>query len=360
MRNEWIKEFKQPMNWLYIAICLILPIIIFTGFSKDWFGGFYRQSNADRLQVDIALMQFEKVDVKYGDDIYQNLAEQESLLARRYNSMLFNQPEKFKEVSYELAQKELTARESKNFLEIKDFQPPLYEVQKNNALFEYLVKHNAPYVVTPLTQASFLITCLLIFGLIWFPICAVLTSKALTDELQHKSLTKTQPNSFWQRTSRKLLSKMTIIIFGLMSSTAISLLLVTFFGDDTNDFSYKTIVHFLKFTLIDNWQWLVIYISYLIVMFLFTFVLSVFLNQTSKSFSLTLLIELAVYFFIILIGDSGKLSPLFFGYYLVPSKLFEGRFMLPMINPLTGFAYLMIFTILLIMVINIVRRRSNR
>lgn len=360
MRFEFIKEIKQPLVLFFLTFCVILPLVLFIGLKKELFGGFYQENRLDTIQVEALLMQYEKVDVELGDSMYQGLVLEESLLARQYNSVLFDEPDKFKDVSYELESLKKTLQTNPDYDKIADFQAPAYQTEKNFQLFSYLKEHNQPYILKPVSIGAFLIVVFSAIGVVWFAVCAALTSRVLEDDLNHSSIIKGQPYRFSQRMFRKFCVLLILSLVGFLLIFITSLGLTQFYGDPVNDFSYKEIVYLLDFVIINYWQWLIGFIIYLIIMLVFTFLLSILFNQLTKNFSLTLLLELALYVLTLFIGYSDKLTPAFIGYYLMPTALFEGRFLSSMLNPLGGTVYLSVASILLIGAITMVRKVGTR
>lgn len=354
---------KKPINIVFLFLSIILMIISFFYVYTDQYDTFENQNRRADYQIDGALLSFEMVDTAEGSPIYQNLALQKREIAKQLNSVLFEKPDKYIETGKELAKLREDLRKEKGFNhEIEMLQPPLSKTKMDNIYFTHVLKTNEIVYLKPETFSTLSLFFFSILGIIWFPVCAFLTANILEDEYEHKSLLKGLPETFLSRCLRRYRTLSKFFIIGLLGALLLGFMLTQLFGNGVNDLGQSQVVQLISVTILKNWQVILLYIFYLVILFSFVFTLSIFLNVLLKNFYLTLILEMIFYALTILLPEFISESPWYLGAYLIPTYLLEGRFLTNttsvFLNPIVGMGYLLMTTYLLVLLISLMSKRG--
>ncbi|MEG0256392.1 MAG: hypothetical protein RR554_11010 [Vagococcus sp.] len=363
MGEEFKSILKKPINLLFIGVGMILVSVLFMIVSTNQYDTFEKQNKRESYQIAGSMLAFQFVDVDEGNPIYQNLSEQTQIIARQLNSVLFDQPKKYIESSYEMTKLRKELRQEEGFnKDIELLQPTLAKIKMDDAYFSYLLKNDETVYLKPETFSTLSLLFFSILGVLWFPICAFLTANILEDEYEHKSLVKGQPITFLKRCLKKYLALFSLFMLNIGSGLILCLGLTQLFGNSVNDLNNYTVVQLISFSILRNWQVILLNVLYLAVLFSFVFVLSVFLNVLLRNFYLTLIIEMLFYSLTILLPEFISDSPWYLGGYLIPTYLFEGKFLTDsssaLLNPLFGMGYLLVMSGVLLFLISSLSKRG--
>lgn len=361
--EEFKNTLKKPINLLFVSLGMILMVILFMIVYTNQYDTFEKQNKREGYQIAGSLLSFQFVDVDEADPVYQNLASQTSVIARQLNSVLFDQPKKYIESSYELTTLRKNIRKEKGFSkEIEMLQPSLAKVKMDDTYFGYLVNNDETVYLKPETFSTLTLFFLSILGILWFPICAFLTANILEDEYEHESLVKGQPITFVKRCLKRYMELFVLLVISLGSALVLGYFLTHFLGNGVNDLNNAQVVQLLSFTILTNWQVILLYLIYLTILFSFVFILSIFLNILLRNFYLTLILEMIFYALTILLPDFISKSPWYLGGYLIPTYLFEGKFLTDtsssLLNPVFGISYLLLVSFLLLVLVSLLSKRG--
>ena len=363
MIGSFRNMLKKPINIIFLFISMILMSVSFIYVYTDQYDTFENQNRRADYQVDGALLAFEMVDTAEGSPVYQNLALQKREIAKQLNSVLFEKPDKYIESGNELAKLREELRKEKDFNhEIEILQPPLAKTKMDSTYFTHVLKTNETVYLKPETFSTLSLFFFSILGIVWFPVCAFLTANMLEDEYEHESLLKGLPESFLMRCLRRYGTLFKFFIIGLLGALFLAFGFTQLFGNGINDLGNSQVVQLISFTILKNWQVMLLYIFYLIVLFTFVFTLSIFLNVLLRNFYLTLILEMIFYALTILLPEFISESPWYLGAYLIPTYLLEGRFLMntssTFLNPIVGMGYLLMITFLLLLLISLMSKRG--
>ena len=343
---------KKPLNLLVVALISCLMIGTFIYVHTNQYKTFELRNKVEAIQLEATLLSYPIVNSTEGDPVYQNLLLQKQEVAKQLNSVLFNQPEKYAVTGLELAKLRKDIREEKEFNEtVKALQPAIGTILSDELLYTALKKNGQQVILKPESMGSLSLLFIGVLGLIWFPMCAFLTSNILEDEFEHESLVKGQPKTLIKRTLNKGISLYVTLLLGMILAFVIGILLTQFLGDSMNDWRHVNVIQIWNLMVQKNWQIVLWYSLYFTILYFFTFLLSVFLNVVFRNGYLTLIIEILIFALAMILPEFVARSPWFIGGYLLPTNLFQGHYLLTekqsLLNPVFGMLYLVCFGLVL-------------
>ena len=350
------KSNKKNIFASIIVAVFILGLVVFV--KTEEIGNSIKDKSAEFQSASIAVNKFQNVDASdrsRASKIYKNLVLQRQLLATQIAALKMSKPDMFLNTSIELTDLREQSYSLKDFDKVASHIPSNTENQLNSVLYENMKKTGGDISIDSLSYFHFLAYLFALIGSIWFIFISIYSSGIMIEDFRHTSLIKGYPITFDKYVIAKCISFMLIVGVLILEIFICSLPLIYFKG--LGDSSYPISVFVGDFVVYPIYKYLLITILYMLVIAIFTILLSVILNVLLKNMYLTLFVQLLLYIFPILFPNMMNIIPFNPFNYLNITNLLQGK-TLDLVNPVVltstnGFIYLGISIVIMIVIIKL-------
>jgi len=215
---------------IYIVLLLSLLTGIFYIAQQRNSYKLQKNNQSETLQIDIALLDYRQMASEEGSELYQNILEQASQIARQSNALLFKDEKKFIDTSIELTAIQEKAQTLDGFAEIVSLQKTRTQIQRDKVYYQNLKKDHETLSLGKQSFGRLLVSLLSMLGFVWFPLMSLVNSRLVVEEKDHESLVKGQPRSLIQRLVR-ICGKRFLVIMGIFIGSISYLALLQFFDN---------------------------------------------------------------------------------------------------------------------------------
>lgn len=292
------KISKKNLKYRILLIAAVLLAIIQTFFTLSQNRQVLLEENsADRLAVQSVLSEFKKVDLSApdakNDPLYTNLVQQSELLARKEQTLLFNNCPLFIDTSIELSTIRKDFRSLPGAENYASYLPAPSDNQLENAFYTRIKKADIPLMTQNNTIVMSMLTLFSLLGILWFPMTTLITNDLLLEELRHLSLT----NGFPLALKKRLLTKIGFTTgFLLLALGAVYLVCMAFAVHfPIGDLNYPVPVFLTSYTTLPFIGYLGILTFYFLLLAVFACLLSIVLNYLLNDFYLSLFFSFGLY-----------------------------------------------------------------
>lgn len=350
------KSNKKNILACIIVAVFVLGLVIFV--KTEEIGNSIKDKSAEFQSASIAVNKFQNVDASdrsRASKIYKNLVLQRQLLATQIAALKMSKPDMFLNTSIELTDLREQSYSLKDFDKVASHIPSNTENQLNSVLYENMKKTGVDISIDSLSYFHFLAYLFALIGSIWFIFISIYSSGIMIEDFRHTSLIKGYPITFDKYVIAKCISFMLIVGVLILEIFICSLPLIYFKG--LGDSSYPISVFVGDFVVYPIYKYLLITILYMLVIAIFTILLSVILNVLLKNMYLTLFVQLLLYIFPILFPNMMNIIPFNPFNYLNITNLLQGK-TLDLVNPVVltstnGLIYLGISIVIMIVIIKL-------
>ncbi|KAF1301140.1 MULTISPECIES: hypothetical protein [Enterococcus] len=287
------------------------------------------ENSAARQAVQSILSQFKKIDPSeqetQKDPLYFNLIQQSELLARKEQALLFENWKLLNEASLELVEVResfLTLPGSKKY---QSYLPTLAENQLEKTFFQKIQKDHIPLITENSTLVMAMISLIVSLGFLWFPLNALISSDLLLEEMNHLSVTNGYPISFRKR----ILLKISFLFGIFLLVLFLILLLAGIMGifSPIGSLCYPVPIYIQNYQTVPFWLYLFLIIGYLLMLTLFTTLLSLSLNYLLNNLYITIFTSFGLYLLPYFFPNFMKSLWFLPSIFLNPVQLLQGEFL---------------------------------
>ncbi|MGX6971182.1 hypothetical protein [Vagococcus bubulae] len=331
-----------------IYIVLLLSILTGIFYIAQQRNSYKLQKNnqSETLQIDIALLDYRQMASEDGSELYRNLLEQASQIARQSNALLFQDERKFIDTSIELTAIQEKAQTLDGFADIVSLQKTRTQIQRDKVYYQNLKQDHETLSLGKQSFGRLLVSLLSMLGFVWFPLMSLVNSRLVVEEKDHESLVKGQPRSLIQRLVR-ICGKRFLVIMGIFIGSISYLALLQFFDNKLfGDFGSVEVIKQQVFVVISVLGKMSYFVLFGALLYLASFLLSIMLNTITNNSYVTVIVECLVYSLLFLFPSIIQLSVFQWLGILSPSLIIDGQW-----NLSTNQGLIILITMILILFI---------
>ena len=336
--------------WRTLKTCLIIErsnrsnlysflfvIALIAGFmyiaSDENFNNPLNESTSEYQSASSAISKFEVVDVNavnFDGNLYGSLTRLRQALSLKLAALKAEN----EDMLYSGLTRVIEFREevyaSKQYPLVRDQIPAKIHNDNERIMLETLIEKEIVYKQDPLQYWQFLLAVFAFIGIAWFPLLSFYTSGIMIEDFSHSSILKGYPVRFSQYVISKSFTKLLMIFSFIILIFIVSLPLIYYKGIGEAD--YPVIIYNGESIAYTIPQYILLCISIMFIVAIFTLLLSIILNMVFKNMYITLFIEMLLFFLPIIFPSLVSVVPYNPFNFLNFNMIIEGG-ALSLINP---------------------------
>ncbi|KGR77119.1 ABC transporter permease [Ureibacillus sinduriensis] len=296
LKNDFLIERTNKKNMI---ACLIVAIFVFGFFSYTKIENSQRlidEKASEYQSVASALTKFQTADaMDYGNgsDLYYNLLQQQRYVVNQSMAMKVDRPQLYLESGIKLAELRANAFDMEGYEKVATNLPSRTENQLDSLFYQFMDRTGMVVTQDALSFFPFLLDLFMVLGSFWFIFMSIFSCGILIEEFHHTSLIKGYPVSFDKYVLAKCASSMFWVGILIAEIFICSLPFIYFYG--LGDANYPVAIFDGNFKVIPTIEYIGIALVYIILISIFTVLLSVILNVLLKNMYLTLFVQLLLF-----------------------------------------------------------------
>ena len=314
--------------WRTLKTCLIIErsnrsnlysflfvIALIVGFmyiaSDDNFKNPLSESTSEFQSTSSAISKFQVVDVvdetTEEDNIYGSLTRLRQAISLKLAAFKTDSEDMF----YAAYKRIFKAREeiyaSEDYPIVRDLIPTEIHNDNERLLIETLQEKEILYTQDPLHYWQFLLAIFAFIGIAWFPLLSFYTSGIMIEDFRHSSILKGYPVRFSEYVISKSFTKLLIIVGFIVLIFIVSLPLIHYKGIGVSD--YPVVIYNGESVAYTIPQFILLCVGIMLIISIFTLLLSIIFNMVFKNMYITLFIEMLLFFLPIIFPSLVSLIP---------------------------------------------------
>lgn len=302
---------KSNRSNLYSLLFVTLLIAGFMYIASDeLFNNPLVDATSEYQSASSAISKFQVVDVEAveeGGNLYGILTRLRQAIALKLAALRLDK----EDILYKATERVITQREhvykAEDYEIVRDLIPSKIHSENEKVFVQTLSEKEIPYKKESLEYWPFLLMIFTFIGFAWFPLLSFYTSGIMIEDFQHTSILKGYPVRFDQYVIAKSVTKMIMIISFIALIFIASLPLIQYKGLGISD--YPVIVYNGTSVAYTIPQYIILCISIMLVIAVFTLLLSIILNMIFKNMYITLFIQMLLFFLPIMFPSLISLLP---------------------------------------------------
>lgn len=254
-------------------------------------------ATAEYQSASSALSKFQVVDVSEegdGSNIFRNITIQRQAIALKLAALNLDREKYYYKGSLKLIDIREKGYEIERFPIVADLIPSKIHNDRDRLYINSLLETETSYKQDSLAYLPFLLILFSMIGTVWFVFLSFYTSGIMIEDFRHTSILKGYPVRFDKYVIAKSMTKLALIVGFIALIFIISLPLIYFKG--LGDTAYPVVVFNGELVVYSIVQYIGMCIINMIVIAVFTMLLSIILNVLLKNMYLTLFIQLILFF----------------------------------------------------------------
>ena len=287
---------------LYSLVFVALFIIGFMFIvSDDNFGNPLVDTNTEYQSISTAMSKFQIVDAnapENSDTTYSKLIQLRQMISLKSAGLKMDKEEILYKASNRMINLRDAVYKSEEYNLVKDLVPPKIHNENERAFVNALWEREITLNQDSLQYWQFLLIVFSVIGIAWFPFLSLYTSGIMIEDFQHSTILKGYPVRFDQYVIAKGITKLFLILSFIALIFIISLPLIQVKGIGVAN--YPVIVYSDSPVAYTIPQYILLCLTIMFVITIFTLLLSIIFNMIFKNLYITLFIQLILYFLPIL------------------------------------------------------------
>jgi hypothetical protein len=333
LRMCFIIEKSNRSN-LYSLLFVTLLIAGFMYIASDeHFNNPLVDATSEYQSTSSAISKFQVVDVEAveeGGNLFGSLTRLRQAISLKSAALKLEK----EEILHKATQRVIKQREDIYLAEdydiVRDLIPSEIHNENEKVLVQTLMDKEISYKQDPLDYWQFLLTVFAVIGFAWFPLLSFYTSGIMIEDFRHTSILKGYPVRFDQYVIAKSITKMIMIFSFIALIFIVSLPLIQYKGLGIAE--YPVIIYNGTSVAYTIPQYILLCISIMFVIAIFTLLLSIIFNMIFKNMYITLFIQMLFFFLPIMFPSLVSLLPYNPFNFLNFNMIIEGG-QLTLINP---------------------------
>lgn len=299
---------RSNLYSIFLVIALIAAFIYVA--SNENYKNQLVISTAEYQSASSAVSKFQVVDVNAvdnSDTLFATLTKLRQALSLKLAAMKVEDEKMLRTGLQRVIQMREKVYTAEDFHLVKDLIPAPIHNQNERVLLEKLIEKDLTYQQENLQYWQFLLILFTFIGIAWFPILSFYTSGIMIEDFSHSSLLKGYPVRFSTYVIAKSFTKLVMIISFIALIFIVSLPLIKIKGLGIAD--YPVVIYNGLSEAITIPQYIGICIVFMVLIGLFTLLLSIIFNMLFKNMYITLFVQMLLFFLPILFPSLISLIP---------------------------------------------------
>lgn len=293
---------RSNRNNVYSLLFVALLIIGFMFVaSRDSFQNPLVETTAEYQSASSAISKFQIVDVNAVDNsgnLYGRLTKLRQGIALKTAALKLDKEPLFYEASLNVINLREELYDLEGFEKVSDLIPTKIHNDRERVFVQTMLDNEIAYKQDALQYWPFLLAIFSFIGIAWFPFLSFYTSGIMIEDFSHSSVIKGYPVRFDQYVIAKSVTKFFMIVsfIGLIFILSLPLIKIKDIGAS----NYPVVVYDGEPVAYTIPSYLLLCIAIMVVIAIFTLLLSIILNMVFKNMYLTLFTQQLLYFLPIL------------------------------------------------------------
>ncbi|MEC1179566.1 ABC transporter [Metasolibacillus meyeri] len=290
-------ELTNRKNLFLLLIVALITVGMMFYIKSQSAGNQIIERTGDFYSAQAALTKFQVVDASDdgdGSDLYKNLNKQKIAVALQIAALKMKKDDIYYKTSIEIAELRAKAFDLEDYDKVASLMPSRIKNTLNHMYFTHLLESKQAIAPNPLELFPFLLFFFSIVGAGWYVFISFYTSSILLDDFEHSSLIKGYPIRFDQYILTKCVTHFLYIVAFIV--VVISCAMPLLFLNGAGDANYPIAVYVGEPSIYSTIHYVAISIGYMIVIAVFSMLLSIILNVLLKNMYLTLFVQSILFF----------------------------------------------------------------